>query len=400
MDGLAIAQKYYDDYGMRARQLKAKEGDKLLGYLSVLTPLEIISAAGVVPVRLRGNVSEAIAEGDARTDAIVCPSTRNVFDADLKGNSDFLDGMVIPSHQCDSIDQANNVWRHKLKLPYWHFLNIPDVTDKPPIASAREILRVFMISVEELVGHKITDVALSYAITGHWFNRRIMRRLYELRKTETPLISGTELTKVLVAAMSIPVHESSALIESVIAQVEQRPAPRVAPRKRIMLIGYQIDDFRIPQAIEEAGAWVVMDDISIGHKLYWNDLDRSEDMLCRMAKRYLRQLGIPTIFESSRNTYQENLESRYAHIRRHIQEFKVDGVILFVHKYCDPCSQGAPAIKSYVESLGIPVLCMDGKSSMSSLGQLVEARIKTFVEGCKARDQARGRIRKPRSIET
>lgn len=64
----------------------------------------------------------------------------------------------------------------------------------------RKILRVFVVKV---AGHKITDEALSYAITCHWFNRKIMRRLYDLTKMDRPLISGTELMRVLVAATSI-----------------------------------------------------------------------------------------------------------------------------------------------------------------------------------------------------
>jgi benzoyl-CoA reductase subunit C len=378
MDGLAIAEKYYHNYGMRARELKTTYSDKVLGYLSVLTPVEIMTAAGVVPVRLKGNVSEAVTKGDAYMETIVCPFIRNVFDTALKGNYDFLDGMVMP-HQCDSIDRTNDVWSYKLKLPYWHFLNTPHVTDEPSMEFMEEILKAFVMSLEKLIGHDITDVALSCAITSHWYNRRAMRRLYDLRKPETPLISGTELMKVLVAAMSIPVHESSALIESVIAQVEQRPIPRVAPRKRIMLIGDQTDDIRIPKAIEETGAWLVMDDISIGGKMYWNDVDLIGDMLRAIAERYLRKLKIPTTFEASGETYQDNLEARFGHIRRHIEEFKVDAVILLVYKYCDPYGFEVPAIKSYIESTGTPVLYLEDDYSLSGFGRL-KTRIEAFLE--------------------
>lgn len=374
-DGLALAQKYYDDYGVRARQLKAREGRKILGYLSVLAPVEIMSAAGVVPVRLKGNISEDVTRGDVSMQGMVCPFIRNVFDTTLKDEYDFLDGMVIP-HLCNSIDQANDNWRYKLALPYWHCLNVPHATDEPSLECMRETLRAFLMSLEEFVGHKITDVALSYAITSHWFDRRLMRRLYDLRKNQPPLISGTELMKVLVAAMSVPVEESSGLIESVIAQVERRPI-KTEPRKRIMLIGAQIDDIRIPQAIEEAGAWLVMDDISIGSKMYWNDVDRTGDMLLAIADRYLRKLKIPMV-ESSRETSQEDLEARFGHIRGHVEDFKVDGVILLVCKYCYSYGLEAPVIRRYIESFGTPVLYMEDEYSVSSLGRL-KSNIEAFL---------------------
>ncbi len=94
MNGLTTAEKYYNQYGSRAKDLKA-QGKKVIGYLTALGPVEILTAAGVVPFRLKGNVSEAITKGDAYMETIVCPFVRNVFDAAVKGKYDFLDGMVL-----------------------------------------------------------------------------------------------------------------------------------------------------------------------------------------------------------------------------------------------------------------------------------------------------------------
>ena len=48
-------EKYYKDYGLRAKELK-KEGKKLIGYICSLVPLEIITAAGCIPFRVRGDI--------------------------------------------------------------------------------------------------------------------------------------------------------------------------------------------------------------------------------------------------------------------------------------------------------------------------------------------------------
>ena len=58
-DGLATVEKYYSDYGLRAKELK-NEGRKIMGYLSALGPIEVMAAAGFVPLRLKGNVNEPI----------------------------------------------------------------------------------------------------------------------------------------------------------------------------------------------------------------------------------------------------------------------------------------------------------------------------------------------------
>ena len=107
MNGLVLAEKYYTQYGLRARELKAS-GKKVLGYLSALSPVEIMTAVGTVPIMLKGNVAESITKADAYTETMVCPFERNVFDAAVKGKYGFLNGMVLP-HQCDSIDRTDEV---------------------------------------------------------------------------------------------------------------------------------------------------------------------------------------------------------------------------------------------------------------------------------------------------
>jgi bzd-type benzoyl-CoA reductase N subunit len=376
-NGLAKVEKYYTQYGSRARELHAG-GTKVMGYLSALGPVEIMTAAGVVPIRLKGNVSEAITKGDAYMETIVCPFVRNVFDAAVKGKYDFLDGMVLP-HQCDSIDRTDDVWSYNLKLPYWHFLNVPHVTDDPSIEFMKEILRVFIGTLEAFTGKKITDEAIAQAVKAHNENRRLMRDLYALRKSNPPLISGVEMMKVLVAAMSLPIEESSALIQSVTAEVKQRQAGSMDKAPRIMLIGDQIDDVAIIDAIEGTGARLVMDDLSIGSKMYWQDVDATADPVQGIAERYLRKLKIPTTFVGSADTYQGILEERYGHMTKYIDEFKVNGVILFIYKYCDPYGFEVPAMKSFIESAGTPVLYIEDEYSTSTLARM-KTRIEAFLE--------------------
>jgi bcr-type benzoyl-CoA reductase subunit C len=376
--GLALAEKYYTEYGSRARELKAA-GRKVIGYLSALGPVEVLTAAGVVPIRLKGSVSDPITKADAYMETIVCPFIRNVFDSTLKGRFNYLDGMVMP-HQCDSTDKTNNEWRYNLGLPYWHFLNVPHVTDDSSVDFFKSVLGVFIKSLERFTGREITAAALASAVAAHNQNRRAMRALYSLRRVDPPLISGSEMMKVLVAAMSLPVEESTALIRNVTEEVTQRPAPPGSRSgSRLMLIGDQIDDVAIPQIIEGAGARLVMDDLSIGSKIYRSDVDATPDALTGIAERYLRRVKLPTTFVSEGNTYEENLEARFGHLTHCIKEFNVNAVILFIYKYCDPYGFEVPSIKGFIESAGTPVLYLEDEYSTSSLGR-VKTRVEAFLE--------------------
>jgi benzoyl-CoA reductase subunit C len=375
--GLALAEKYYSDYGCRLKELK-KEGKKIMGYLSAMGPLEIVTAAGFIPIRMKGSVNEPITKADTQMETIVCPFVRNVFDSALKGKYDYLDGIVIP-HTCDSISRTYDIWSYNLHLPYSHFLNVPHVTDGPSLEFFKEILGTFVKSLEKFTGSKITHEGLSQSVKAYNRNRETMRKLYELRRPDPPLISGVEMMKALVAAMSLPVEESTELIQNVIDEVKERGSTSVQKSARVMIIGDQIDDIALIEIIEKAGARMVMDDISIGSKIYWPDIEKNQNPIDDIAERYLKKVKIPTTYRDTGGTYQDKLETRFGHVRQFIKDFKIDGVILFIYKYCDPYGFEVPAIKNYIESLGTPVLYLEEDYSTSTLGRL-KTRIEAFLE--------------------
>jgi len=131
--------------------------------------------------------------------------------------------------------------------------------------------------------------------------------------------------------------------------------------------------------IEKAGAWLVMDDTSIGSKMYWGDVDVTPDPMQGIAERYLRKLPLATTYVDPQKNYDESLEARFGHIRKYADDFKVDGVILFIYKYCDPYGFEVPAMKSFIESSGTPVLYVEDEYSASTVARL-KTRIEAFLE--------------------
>jgi len=375
---LALVEKYYQEYGIRARELK-RQGRKIIGYLCALAPVEIITAAGFVPFRIKGNVNEPITKADTQMETIVCPLVRSCFDMSLKGRYEFLDGLVIP-HACDSIVRSYDVWKYTLGLPYSHFINMPHGADDSSLGFFGAILNTFRESLGKFAGKEISDDSLSRAVKVYNENRARVRELFELRKPDPPLISGAELTRVLVAAMSIPVEESISLLDGVISEVRQRAGVAGMKSPRIMVVGAEVDDDAFIKLIEDSGAHVVTDELCPGTREYWPDVDITDDPIDGIAGRYLRKINCPRTYrEQTGTTYQEDLEARFGNIGRAIKEFKVDGVILYVYKYCDPFGFEVPARKAYLESLGIPVLYLEDEYSMSSIARL-QTRIQAFLE--------------------
>jgi benzoyl-CoA reductase subunit C len=349
--GLATANKYYQDYGGRARELK-KQGQRIMGYLCALAPVEIISAAGFVPFRIKGDVNEPITKADSEMETIVCPLVRSCFDMSLKGKYEFLDGIVIP-HACDSITRNYSTISYSLGLPYSHFINIPHTTKDISREFFKAELGTFKESLSRFAGKEISDDSLAQAIQLNNEVKAKVRELYQFRKSDPPLISGTEVTKVLVAAMGIPAVEASQLLDGVIAFMK---------------------------LIEDSGANVVVDSICVGTRDYFFDVDIGQDPLGSIADYYLRKLNCPRTYrEWTGETYKEDLEARFGDIGSFVKDFKVDGVILYILKYCDPFGFEVPARMQYIQSLDTPVLYIEDEYSMSTIARL-RTRVQAFLE--------------------
>jgi len=375
--GLVMVDRYYQDYGSRARELKG-QGKRIMGYLCALVPLEVLTAAGFIPFRIKGDTSEPITKADAEMETIICPLVRSCFDMWLKGKYEFLDGIVIP-HACDSVCRTYNIWQYTLNLPYSHFINMPHGTDDSSLSFYKAELETFRKSLSRFSGREISDEGLKQAIKLYNQNRTKVRELYQLRKSDPPLISGVEVAKVLVAAVSLPVDEASELIGSVIDGVKQRQAVPVQRSARLMVVGAQMDNVAFIDLVEKSGAWVVADDLCPGARESLSYVDATDDPIDGIAERYLRRICCARTFRERMGSYPEYIKERFGHIGAAVKDFKVDGVVLYVYKYCDPFGFEVPQMKSYIESKGVPVLYLEDEYSMSTIGRL-RTRIQAFLE--------------------
>jgi benzoyl-CoA reductase subunit C len=373
---LTAAEEVCRDYGRRARELRAA-GHRIIGYLCAYVPLEIITAAGLVPFRIKGDSGVPIDAADALMENIVCSKVRSCFDLSLKGQYEFLDGLVIP-HACDSIARTYAIWSHTLGLPYSFFLDLPHGTDSSSLTFFKSVLNTFRESLGRFAGRQISDESLVLATLRYNQNRTAIRDLYELRRLDPPMITGTEVITTLVAGASLPIEESTALVQSVIAEARRRIPSSVGQRPRVRVIGAEVDASFI-RLVEEAGASVVADDLCPGGRENLPRADVTADPLDGIAVRYLRKIGCPRTCSEVRGDYAESLEQRYGDIARRITDHKIAGVILYFYRYCDPFGFEAPVMKGYLEALEIPVLYIEDEYSLSASSRLT-TRIQAFLE--------------------
>lgn len=377
-DVFARVQAYYEDYGLRAREL-SRSGEKIIGYICSFVPLEMITAAGCVPIRMRGDVREPVTKGDNLLETIVCPYYRSCFDLAVKGKYDFLTGMVIP-HACDSMTRSFSTFRYSLDYPYFHFVNIPSVVKEHSFEFFSAELGLFKKSLEEFTGKQITDGSLREAIGLHNRNRDKARAIYEYRKSDPPLISGTELTMTLTAGSSLPIGEANGLFDEVLEALERRTEAPLQPGPRIMIDGACVDNVELVRIVEGLGANVVTDTLCNGTRDYFPRVAEGGDAIDALSRRYLAGIRCPKTYrENTAGTFEGDIADRFSDIGQYAKAFHVDGAILYVYRYCDPFGFEVPARKAYYESIDVPLLCLEDEYSAGTIGQL-KTRIQAFLE--------------------
>lgn len=401
MEGLARAREIYQDRTCRVRELKA-EGKKIVGYLCIYPVLEIITALDLVPYRIFGKMKEPITKADACLPTVVCPFIRSALDLGLKGEYDFLDGVVF-SHVCDVAEKTAHIWQTYLNPPYSHFIDTPHTIHKASQEQHKEELKDFKKTLEVFAGKELSLRRLKESIKAHNQQRALVRKLYELRKPDPPLISGSETLQVMSALMSIPLEEGNTLLRDAINEIKERKDGPEKKPVRLLIWGSIIDDLPLVKIIENMGANLVMDDTCVGSRFYFPDVELTSDPLDGLAYRYLVELKCPRTFkeatsgetlptcghlpasrgqsgpEVSRKDHLTNLKSRFSYLSDYAQEWNVQGVILQSLKYCDIHGYEVPGLRDYLDSLGLPNTYLEHDYSEGSLAAL-RTRVQAFLE--------------------
>jgi len=375
--GLAKVDSIYHARSQRARELKEK-GKKVISYFCLVTPLEFLTALDIVPYRMFGSLREPITLADAHLESIMCPFVRSCLDLTLKGEYEFVDGIIVP-HTCDNIEKTYNIWKFLSKFPFCHYLNLPHMSFTSSLEFFKEELIRLKKSLESFVGRAISLEQLIQAIRICNETRYLLRELYELRKEDPPRISGVEVTKLMVAGLSIPVAEWNELLRQVIQETKKREE-RPDHRARLLVLGSEIDDIALIQLVEDSGGNVVVDDLCTGTRLFRDVVEITDDPLDGLARFYLYENRCSRTYRTSETeNWKEDLENRFGHVLKYAEEFNARGVILYTLRFCDSVELDVPVLSKYLKDAGLRVLHIEDDYSMRAVGQL-RTRIQAFLE--------------------
>jgi len=346
-------------------------GGKVVGYFCSHVPTEVLTAAGLLPFRMRGTGSTGTELSDAFYSSINCSFPRHTFNQALKGEYDFLDGLLCIS-SCDHIRRVYDNWKQNLNTPFVKIMSLPKKVGDPQVEWYREEINLLRGELEQHFGVQITDERLRAAIKLHNETRRLQRQLYDLRKGKHPAITGAETLAVMVAGSAMPAERYNALLRSLLDDLSRSNGTREY-RARLMIVGSELDDPEYVEIIEEQGGLVVTDSICYGTRTMWVDVDeQAADPVEALARYYIQE-------RPSCPRMNGDQPRRAQFLRNLIDTFQVDGVIGERMLFCDFWCTEHYMNRLDFKEVGIPFIQLDREYILSGKGQL-RTRIQAFLE--------------------
>lgn len=351
-------------------QHKAR-GGAVFGWLCTYVPEELLHAAGVLPVRVTGYDQETdLDDGNAYLYINTCSFARSCLQMGLRGRYKLLDGLVAGS-TCDGARRLFDVWQSYIETPFRHMITVPRKFTPAAHDLYYEQVMALRERVETHFGRRISDDSLRSSIAVYNESRALLAQLYALRRSDEPPISGAEVLEVLNAGLRMPKEQFNRLLRALLGELQSSPR-RHRGRVRLMVSGSVLNNAEFVRSIEAQGALVVADELCTSTR-YWSDPVRLEGYASpwrALSERYLNNFPCARMSPS---------HERFERILGLVREFRVDGVVSEVIRYCVPYAHDLVLLRSFLKGHDVPLLSLDVEYGTSGSGQ-VATRVQAFVE--------------------
>jgi len=341
----------------RERLNRHAQKQKVFGWFCTYTPIEIIHAAGFLPVRIRGGTIK-VEQAGSLVPNFVCPYMRTSFERALCGEYKYLSG-VIQGYTCDTPCGMMSIWEENTGPGLFHTIPLP--YNSGPGA------RIFygytlndLIDKLATVGGKATTASLERSLDLYAEIRRKMLRLYELRLQHIFVPPASDFYMVLEAGFSLPPEEYLALLVNLTDTVG-RIKPAVRGGIPVLVSGSIVEQLWILDLLEAAGGWVVADDLCNGYRYCEPAEGTGAGPMERLIDRYMHRFPCP-----ARSTIQD----RVPRVMELVEKSGAKGVICLFQKFCTPHLADYPALAAELKNNRLPVLLMEMDESGNIEGQL------------------------------
>ena len=344
-----------------------KGNQQKFGWLCSYTPVELLTAGGMVPMRLdAGNL--LLQKPNPHIYQLICPYIRAVFDVAQKDLFGPLDGVLFMKC-CDGMLRLYDLWKTHLPSQKSYVLPLPKVQTPEAEEYFAEAMRRFAREMSRDQGVPITEDALHQAIGEANRFRSAVQKLYHLRFMNPLSLSYFALQLRIREWLSTDPAQALPLVERELKALKGKP-DQGKPGARVLISSSTLDQLEIIKIIEEAGITIVADDLCSGARHFDHMVSENGDPYLSLAKRYLNRWPCP------------RMQAGPSHIQRLLQEVQgadANGIIHVGLKYCDQSGYDLPRLQTWFRDRRIPFLSLENDYTVSGLGQL-KVRIEAFAE--------------------
>jgi len=349
-------------------------GGRAIASYPVWAPNEVIHAAGMLPLSLLGGgTSVELTHADARFQSFVCSIAKSTLELGFQGRVAGVDGLVF-SNICDVARNLGSIYKRNFPDTFVEYLHLPqNSTSSSVVPYLASELRRLAAGFEAAFGLKVSEPSLAEAIEAYDGFRARVRGLYALRIAEPQKLSTTELYTILRAATLMPVAEATAALDALLVGLAAREA-RPRDRLRVVVEGAFCEQppLGLLEVLEEAGCYVVEDDLLLGWRWFIADVGGEGDPFERLASAYVNG-AVPS------STRHESREHRSAGLIEKVRRARADAVVFMPAKFCEPALFDYVLMKQGLERAGIPHMIVEFEEKMWTF-ERTRNEIETFVE--------------------
>jgi benzoyl-CoA reductase subunit C len=365
---------------------EAEKGRRVIGYLPVVAPLEIVTAAGMLPFGVIGGGDQVeIIRGDAYFQSYICHLPRSVVELGVSGALDFCDGFVFPS-TCDVIRNLSGIWKLQFPDKYVKYFDVPQ-DFSPDIGGRwyREELEAVRRDLEALAGRSIGDGDMWAAIEAYDENRALMRELYDFRAAQPWKAPTAEVYLMQRAGMVMPVREHSALLRCYRELAEGTDRP-LQDQARVVLAGSFCEQppLGLIRTLERAGCYIVDDDLLLGPRFARSPVARHAtggvDPIEALVRSFLEDRQAASFIYIDE-------EEKGAALAATVQARDAAGVIFCAPSFCDPALLDRPMLARALDKRGISHINMKYSENTGQF-QTTREQAGTFADSLKLWSEA------------
>ncbi|MDE2376080.1 benzoyl-CoA reductase subunit C [Bradyrhizobium sp.] len=379
-DIVARANALFEDLSFSAARAwkDAEPGRKVVGYMPIYVPRELIHAAGMLPLGVVGGGDQLeVIHGDAYYQSYICRIPRSTIELGVSGRLDFVDGMLFPSI-CDVIRNLSGMWKLMFPKVYSRYFDVPqNYRDEIGGNFYVNELAELRHDLGELRGKPITDEELHSSIALYNENRRLIRELYAFRAERPWQAPATEVYLMVRAGLLLPVEEHSAMLRDYLAatRADERP---MRDNCRVVLTGMFCEQppLNLIKSLELSGCYVVDDDLLLVTRWLTGEVATEGDPLRNLASAFLHHS------ESTAAKYEPNQKEKGQHLVRAVKRTAAEGVIFAAPSFCDPALLERPMLQHVLKEAGIPFIAFKYAENSGQM-QPIREQAGTFADSIK-----------------